>query len=97
MDGSKDYFEYIKRSLKFIEQLHGILQRKASLMVQDTFDHKLAQECARAFSVSTGLGCTVSDTAGHIFYEHGKGCGAVRCARRRGFPMRTVSAPITME
>lgn len=66
-------------------------------MVQDTFDHKLAQECARAFSVSTGLGCTVSDTAGHIFMNMGRDAEAVRCARRRGFPMRTVSAPITME
>lgn len=55
-------------------------------MVQDTFDHKLAQECARAFSVSTGLGCTVSDTAGHIFYEHGKGCGSCTLCEAAGLP-----------
>ncbi len=41
------------------------------------FDHKLACECAKAFSVSTGLGCTVSDISGNILYTHG--CGVGNC------------------
>lgn len=41
------------------------------------FDHKLACECAKAFSVSTGLGCTVSDISGKIIYTHG--CGVGNC------------------
>lgn len=39
-----------------------------------SFDLKLAMECATAYSNSTGLGCTVSDTDGTIFYEAGYGC-----------------------
>lgn len=35
------------------------------------FDHALAFECARSFSVSTGLGCTVSDISGKILYSCG--------------------------
>lgn len=41
---------------------------------QERFDRKLAQECARAFSASTGLGCTLSDTRGRVFGEYGYGC-----------------------
>ncbi len=41
------------------------------------FDHKLACKCAKAFSVSTGLGCTVSDISGNILYTHG--CGVGNC------------------
>ena len=37
------------------------------------FDHKLAMDCAHAFHISTGLGCTVSDTEGAIFHEEGIG------------------------
>ncbi len=33
-------------------------------MEQPPFDHTLAQECALAFSESTGLGCTLSDAQG---------------------------------
>ena len=38
-------------------------------MKKEAFDHQLADECARAFSASTGLGCTVSDTSGKILFE----------------------------
>ena len=39
------------------------------------FNHTLACECAKAFSISTGLGCTVSDISGTILYTHGCGIG----------------------
>ncbi len=40
------------------------------------FDQKLAAECAKAFSHSTELGCTVSDNKGVIFDEFGYGCAS---------------------
>ncbi len=47
-------------------------------MEKQPFDYNLANECARAYSASTGLGCTVSDTSGTILFEHGYGCGSCR-------------------
>lgn len=44
----------------------------------DAFDLRLAQECAHAFSGSTGLGCVVSDVHGKLFYESGYGCASCR-------------------
>jgi len=38
---------------------------------ESLFDQKVAVECAKAFSCSTGLGCTVSDTNGTVLYEAG--------------------------
>ena len=66
-------------------------------LVQDTFDHKLAQECARAFRCPQGLAVRFRIRPDIFFMNMGRDAEAVRCARRRGFPMRTVSAPITME
>ena len=40
----------------------------------DAFDLRLAQECANAFSGSTGLGCVVSDSRGKLYHESGRGC-----------------------
>lgn len=45
-------------------------------MYSQPFDYNLANECARSYSVSTGLGCTVSDTSGTVLFEHGYGCGS---------------------
>lgn len=50
----------------------------------DAFDLKLAVECAEAFSVSTGLGCTVSDTVGAILHETGYGCASCRLCDAAG-------------
>ena len=55
-------------------------------MKKEAFDHQLADECARAFSASTGLGCTVSDTSGKILFEHGPGCGSCGLCRAAGLP-----------
>ncbi|HJA91781.1 MAG TPA: AraC family transcriptional regulator [Candidatus Eisenbergiella merdipullorum] len=55
-------------------------------MKKESFDHRLADECARAFSTSTGLGCTVSDTSGKILFEHGPGCGSCGLCRAAGLP-----------
>lgn len=38
------------------------------------FDLKLAVECADSFSASTGLGVSVSDYRGHVYYETGISC-----------------------
>lgn len=60
--------------------------RPHTLSQSGDFNHTLAEECARAFSASTGLGCTVSDVAGHILYEHGNGCGSCQLCRAAGLP-----------
>ena len=43
-------------------------------MEYEQFDRRLARECAKAFSQSTGLGCTLSDKTGRAFDEYGYGC-----------------------
>lgn len=43
-----------------------------------SFDSKLACECARAFSATSGLGCTVSDNRGELLAEYGYGCKSCR-------------------
>lgn len=55
-------------------------------MKKEDFNHRLANECARSFSISTGLGCTVSDTSGNILFEHGFGCGSCDLCRTAGLP-----------
>ena len=55
-------------------------------MKTEAFDHQLADECARSFSASTGLGCTVSDISGKILFEHGPGCGSCGLCRAAGLP-----------
>ena len=48
--------------------------------------HKPAEECARIFSVATGLGCTVSDIQGTILYEEGYGCASCSLCQAAGLP-----------
>lgn len=55
-------------------------------MKTEAFDHQLADECARSFSASTGLGCTVSDISGKILFEHGPGCGSCGLCQAAGLP-----------
>lgn len=55
-------------------------------MKEQPFDYNLANECARSYSASTGLGCTVSDTSGTILFEHGHGCGSCRLCEAAGLP-----------
>ena len=43
-------------------------------MREEAVDRKLAEECARAFSLSTGLGCTLSDKEGAVFADYGYSC-----------------------
>lgn len=63
-----------------------------------TFDEKQAAECARAFAICSGLGCTVSDAGGTVFYEYGYGCASCglcaaagqsgeRCAQSHAYGM----------
>lgn len=42
------------------------------------FDLKLAKECALAYSIASGLGCTVSDPKGRVLFETGYGCAGCR-------------------
>ncbi len=46
----------------------------ADTLLETTFDHKLAAECAASFSVATGLGCAVTDTAGAVLFGAGYNC-----------------------
>ncbi len=55
-------------------------------MKSETFDKKLACECAQAFSTSTGLGCTVSDKEGTILAEYGYGCESCKMCSAVQFP-----------
>lgn len=50
------------------------------------FDRRLATECARAFSLSTGLGCVVSDVAGVVVAEIGAGCASCKMCEASGQP-----------
>ena len=43
-------------------------------MQKTDFNVTLAEECARAFSEVSGLGCTISDTDGNVLDEVGRGC-----------------------
>ncbi len=36
----------------------------------------MSKECARAFSVAGDIGCTVTDTSGHVLIENGYGCAS---------------------
>lgn len=42
--------------------------------IEEQFDIQLAGECAKSFSISTGLGCTVALKDGTILEEYGYGC-----------------------
>ena len=53
---------------------------------KESYDLKLAQECAAAFSRACGVGCTVSDVNGISCFESGLGCSSCpvcRCAGRK--------------
>lgn len=50
------------------------------------FDPELAKSCSRAFSIATGLGCTVSDAHGLTLYEHGYGCASCELCGIGGLP-----------
>ena len=50
-------------------------------------NHKLAEECARIFSISTGLGCTVSDVQDTILCEYGNGCASCGLCQAAGLPI----------
>lgn len=52
-------------------------------MEYEQFDRRLARECAKAFSQSTSLGCTLSDKTGRAFDEYGYGCESCGHVRRR--------------
>lgn len=50
----------------------------------EAFDLKLAIECANAYAVSTGLGCTLSDTDGVVHHSTGLGCSECQVCRKLG-------------
>lgn len=53
-------------------------------MREEAFDRRLAEECARAFSLSTGLGCTLSDKSGGVFADFGYSCEKCRLCEATG-------------
>ena len=46
-------------------------------MESQGMDLRTAEQCARAYSEATGLGCTLSDHTGKVLCEYG--CGCARC------------------
>lgn len=64
-------------------------------MEYEQFDRRLARECAKAFSQSTSLGCTLSDKTGRAFDEYGYGCESCgMCAAAGASHDRCVQAHI---
>ncbi len=55
-------------------------------MSELAFDRQLAEECARAYTVSTGLGCTVADKSGGVVFECGYGCESCGLCLAAGIP-----------
>ncbi len=53
-------------------------------MEKDTFDIKLAKECARSFAGACGVGVTVSDAGGATLYESGYGCASCKICSLAG-------------
>ncbi len=60
-------------------------------MNEYSFDLNLARECSRAFSASTGLGCTVSDKQGNLICEHGFGCASCDLCQAARLPKENCS------
>ena len=62
--------------------------RKTELFMQeytvDSFDIKLATECAEAFYGSTGVGCLVSDSNGIHHVRCGHNCSDCRVCEAAG-------------
>ena len=56
-------------------------------MEYEQFDRRLARECAKAFSQSTSLGCTLSDKTGRAFDEYGYGCESCGMCAAEAPPM----------
>mgnify|MGYP002794661793 CR=1 FL=1 len=54
------------------------------MSLKESFDVTLAIECAKAFSCSCAVGCTVSDAEGIIKYESGYGCASCQICRSAG-------------
>lgn len=63
-------------------------------MQEPSFDRTLAQECAKAFSESTGLGCTLSDAKGQVFADFAKAVKTAPCARLWAAGGKGVFAPM---
>lgn len=53
------------------------------------FNLELAKACSHAFSISTGIGCTVSDTQGRTLCEQGYGCSSCELCGIAGEPQDT--------
>lgn len=53
------------------------------------FNLELAKSCSHAFSMSTGIGCTISDPQGATLCEHGYGCSSCELCSIAGEPQDT--------
>lgn len=56
------------------------------MLQEEFFDGRLAGECAKAFSGSTGIGCTVSLKDGKAITEYGYGCRSCRICTLADLP-----------
>ena len=53
---------------------------------KESFDRKLAVECARSFSTSTGLGCLLCGQSGEVYASFGLSCASCALCRALGAP-----------
>ena len=51
---------------------------------KESYDLKLARECASAFSAACGVGCVVSDADGRVSFERGHSCASCPVCRAAG-------------
>jgi two-component system response regulator YesN len=51
---------------------------------EETFDAKLAKDCAKAFASSTGIGTIVTLAEGEIISEYGNGCASCKICELAG-------------
>ncbi len=58
----------------------------AGLREADKITGRLAEECAKSFAESSGLGCSVADESGGSAVEFGYGCSACKLCRAMDIP-----------
>ncbi len=57
-----------------------------------TIDLRTAEQCARAYSEATGLGCTLSDHNGRVICEFGNGCARCQLCTMAGIDRKRAEA-----
>ena len=61
-------------------------------METQSMDFRTAEQCARAYSEATGLGCTLSDHTGRVICEFGNGCTKCQLCALAGIDRKRAEA-----